>query len=129
MTNPFTEDVASENRRPAWRQRLVEAEGGFRAGIRADSTLFAFFFCAAGVILASLVSGLSRVEWAVLILSLGFALSAELLHQVLKQIATESREHLEGAILLGTSAAMVAHITAASVAACLILPHFISLWR
>ncbi len=128
MTDQLLEEPESRQRRPAWRQRLVDAEGGFRDGMRADSTLYAFFFCAAGVFLTSLVLGLTRVEWAIMILALGFSLSAELLHQVLKMVEADSDLDQNGAFRLGTSAVVVAHLTAAIVAGFLLSPHFSSLW-
>ncbi len=128
MTNQLAEESMTRQRRPAWRQRLVDAEGGIRNGLRADSTLLGFFFYAAGVLLTSLVLGLSRIEWAILLLSLGLAFSAELLHQMLKQLAVNSSEQLEAAICVGTSAVMTAHLTAVVVAGILLWPHFASLW-
>lgn len=119
-------------RRAAWRQRLVDAETGLRAGIRADSTLFVFFFCSATITLTALVVGLSGLEWAVLVLSLGMALSAELFHQVLKHIAVKYRERfsagLHEVVELGTTAVMAAHLTAASVAGILLWQRFSALW-
>ncbi|MCA8997339.1 MAG: diacylglycerol kinase [Planctomycetaceae bacterium] len=111
-------------RRPAWRQRLVDAETGFRVGIRADSTLFVFFFVAVIAVLFAAVLQLSAMEWAVLILALGVGLSAELFHQVLKRVANEFEHHLSNGLLqtirLGTSAVVVAHITCGVVAAIVI---------
>jgi len=129
MTNPTLDDPEVRPRRPAWRQRLVDAEGGLRLGMRTDSTLFAFSFCAIGMVLASLVLGLSRVEWAILLLGLGFALSAELLNQVLKQLAENSTRRVQEALCVGTTAVLAAHLTVAVVSALLLWPHFASLWE
>ncbi|SFI54054.1 diacylglycerol kinase [Planctomicrobium piriforme] len=129
MTTELFEEPRIKARRPAWRQRLVDAESGLREGIRADSTLFAFFFCAGVVVLTSIVLGLERWEWAILVLSLGFAFSAELLHQVLKQATAAYRRHFDAIFRLGTAAVVVAHLTAFSVSAILLWPHFSSLWR
>ncbi len=118
----------SKHQRPAWRQRLVDAESGLREGIRADSTLFAFAFCAATILLTSVVLGLERWEWAILILSLGFAFSAEILHQVLKHLANRFQKELDDVVLMGATAIMVAHITAALVSIILLWPHFASIW-
>lgn len=115
--------------RAPWRQRLIDAEGGFRAGIRADSTLFVYFFCATTVILTSLVVRLTGMEWAILILALGGSLTAELLHQLLKQIAEVLRGRFQEIVLLGTAAVMVAHMTAAAVSGVLLWHRFSMLWN
>lgn len=81
------------------------------------------------MVLASLVLGLSRVEWAILLLGLGFALSAELLNQVLKQLAENSTRRVQEALCVGTTAVLAAHLTVAVVSALLLWPHFASLWE
>lgn len=102
-------------RRPAWRQRLVDAETGFRVGIRNDCTLFVFFFFALIAVVFAAVLGLAALEWAILLLALGVGLSAELFHQVLKHLAAEFEHHLSAALRqtlrLGTSAVVAAHVT------------------
>lgn len=119
--------VAKKERAP-WRQRLVDTEKGFRVGIRADSTLFVYFFCSATVILTSFVLRLTGQEWAVLILALGGSLTAELLHQLLKQITLVLRGRFQEILLLGTAAVMVAHVTAAIVSGILLWHRISLLW-
>ena len=120
-------------RRAAWRQRLVDAESGFRVGMRTDSTLFVFFFFTAAIVLTGMMLGLGPLEWAVLVLSLGMALAAELFHQVLKHVAAESgnqfAQSLREVFRLGTTAVLMAHLTAAGVAAILFWHHFSALWE
>ncbi|WP_437222879.1 diacylglycerol kinase [Planctomicrobium sp. SH661] len=128
MSTELLDDPVEKPRRSPWRQRLVDAETGLRFGIRADSTLFVFFFCSATVLLASLVMGLTTLEWAILILALGFALSAELLHQVLKQISDNLEGRFAEIILLGTTAVVAAHLTAAFVSGLLLWKRLSTLW-
>jgi diacylglycerol kinase len=72
------------NSRPAWRQRLVQAERGIASGVRSDSTFFVHGFTCSIVLAAAVVIGLSLVQWALLILALTLALAAEMFNQVLK---------------------------------------------
>ena len=127
------QDLPPTTRRPAWRQRLVDAETGLRVGFRADSTLFAFGFCAAMIIVTAMVFGLTTLEWAVLTLSLGLALAAELFHQVLKQMAAGRNDRISAeiqlALRLGTAAVMAVHLTAVIVAAILLSQHFAQVWK
>lgn len=113
-----TETAPLAHRRAPWRQRLVDAESGFRVGLRADSTLLGFLFCAVTVLITALVVGLGRLDWAVLILTLGMALAAELVHQVLKQLQEyfqELRPELGSLLQLGSTGVMCVHLTAITV--------------
>ena len=71
-------------RRAIWRQRLVEAEGGFKLFLRGDSALFVHLFSGAAVIIAGLLVGLTIVDWAVVALCIGGVLAAELFHSVIR---------------------------------------------
>lgn len=77
---------AGRKRRPSWRQRLVDAESGFKLGLRGDSILFVHFFTGSAILCTALVMGISIVEWCVVVLSLATVLAAELFHQVLKSL-------------------------------------------
>jgi hypothetical protein len=123
------QDLDSRRNRSAWRQRLVDAEFGLKIGIRADSTLFVFFFVAATVVAMSLALGLSSLEWAMVILSLGFALTVELLHQMLRQMAQIMGDPFESVFPLGTTAVVVSNLSAAIVAMVLLWQHIPALWQ
>jgi diacylglycerol kinase len=131
MTDNIDDQELDEEKhlRPAWRQRLVDAESGLRVGLRADSTLYAFMFCAATVVLASLVLGLDRWEWVLMVFVLGYSFSAELCNQLLKRTAERYRTRAEDLVQLGMSAVVVSHLTAAAVALILLWPRFASLWE
>lgn len=94
----------------------MEAEAGLRIGIRADSTLVAHFFLGVVFLVASLVIGLTALEWALLVLSMGISLSAALMHQLMRQVAGHFGHllptELEQLTRIGTAAAMVTHLTA-----------------
>jgi undecaprenol kinase len=72
--------------RPAWRQRLVDAERGVMTGIRNDSAFFVYFFLSSATIAACVVLGISLIQWTVVILALTLVLSAEMFNQVLKAL-------------------------------------------
>lgn len=76
----------SPRRRSAWRQWLIEAERGITAGFRSDSIFFVHLFIGSLTVAAAAMLGLSRVEWAILVLALCSTIAAELFHQVLKQL-------------------------------------------
>lgn len=66
--------------RAVWRRRFVLAERGFTAGFRANSALFFYFFTTSVMISFAVVLSLSPVQWAILLLSVVLAISAELLY-------------------------------------------------
>ena len=112
--------------RSAWRQRLVDAETGFRIGIRSESTLFVYFFIGCVIIGAATVLGLSAIEWGLVILSLGMALSTELINQLFRQLAAQATlklpKELEEISRLGSAAVFVANLATVAVLATLFWP-------
>lgn len=76
----------SSRRRAAWRQWLIEAERGITAGFRSDSIFFVHLFVGSLTVATAAMLGLSRVEWAILVLAICSTIAAELFHQVLKQL-------------------------------------------
>ena len=104
-------DQMTGPRRPAWRQRLVEAERGMTQGMRSDSTFFVHFFISSIVIATAAVLGIGFVEWLVLILSLTLVLSAEMFNQVLKIVLEGVRHHFpettRKGLRVGTAAVFV----------------------
>lgn len=106
-------------RRALWRQRLVEAEAGFKLCLRSDSALFVHFFLTAAVLIAGLLLHLRMIEWMLLIVGLTVALVGELFHSALKRLSNvipprvveESREaepELESMLRISGAAAMTA---------------------
>ena len=86
--------ILAAKRRPAWRQRLVEAERGFAQGFRGDSTLFVHFFAGSIVVVAGLVLGLSTVQWALIVLSSAVVIAAEMFHKALLGVTAAMDESL-----------------------------------
>lgn len=84
-------DERSERRprRPAWRQRLVEAERGFSHSFRADSALYLHIFVDTLLLATCGVLGLPATHWAIVIVGLTAMISAELFAQALHAIAAQ----------------------------------------
>lgn len=101
-----------QRRRPAWRQRLVQAERGLVGGVRADSVFFVHFFGISLVIAAALVLGIGWMQWVAVAACLTLVLTAEMFNQALKSLAIpESGEPTpagQRAVAMGTAAVMVA---------------------
>ena len=119
--------------RAPWRQRLVDAETGFRIGFRTDSTLFMYLFVGSGVLFAGFVFNLQMIEWVILILALGWVLTVELFHQLLILIVKEFRHHLRkdvGRMMrLGTAAVVTTNVTAFVVLSIIFGSRLLSIWN
>ncbi len=122
--HPDLLEKGNANRRPFWRQRIVDAERGFVFGFRGDSTLFAHFFAIALVIALGVMTGLAALEWAVIVISIATAMAAELFQHVLKTIWSHVGHHLnpdaENALHLANAAVIVA-ILGASLAISIVI--------
>lgn len=106
-------------RRPAWRERLVQAERGLVGGVRSDSTFFVHFFGASIVLAASGVLGLARMQWAIVLISLTIVLCAEIFDHALRAIVADDQQPqspgLQRVLGLGSAAVMLAMASAAVV--------------
>lgn len=119
-------------RRAPWRQRLVDAEYGLKVGLRADSTLFVYFFIASTVWAGAWVVGFTILEWAVVTLSLTIVLTAELFHQLFRALSLDLEQELSppvrAAMRMATAAVFVAGGGAAITIALLFCAHLMTLW-
>lgn len=99
-------------RRPAWRQRLVQAERGLVGCVRADSVFFVHFFGISLVIVAALVLGIGWMQWVAIAACLTLVLTAEMFNQALKSLALSDDAPpslaAQRAVAMGTAAVMVA---------------------
>jgi diacylglycerol kinase len=104
--------VGSAARRPAWRQRLVQAERGLAWGLRADSVFFVHFFGISIVLVAGLIFGLELWQWVAITVALTVVLSAEMFQQALKLLVRglgpAAGEETTRALSIGTAAVLVA---------------------
>jgi diacylglycerol kinase len=78
-------------RRAWWHQRLVEAEGGYRLGLRANSTLYVHLFAASILTVSGGVLGLSLLDWLLIGLCVAAVMAAELFNAAFHTLTT----HLE----------------------------------
>ena len=104
-------DSDPDRRRPAWRQRLVQAERGLVRGIRSDSAFFVHFFGIAIVIAAALVLGVGWMQWIGIAGCLTLVLTAEMFNQAFKTLAksldNEQSPEVQRALAIGTAAVLV----------------------
>ncbi len=104
----------AQRRRPAWRQRLVQAERGLVRGVRSDSAFFVHFFGIIIVVAAALVFGIGWMQWIAIAGCLTLVLTAEMFNQALKALAhsngPDSSPGVQRALAIGTAAVLVACI-------------------
>lgn len=134
MLTPSTHEMSiPKASRAAWRQRLVDAETGFRLGLRTDSILFVYLLISSMVVVTGLVLSIGKIEWALLVLTLGLTLSVELFHQLLKFIVKEFRHHLRKDInmmmRLGTAAVVTTNVTAITIISIVLGSRFFELFN
>ena len=65
-------------RRAVWHQRLIDAEGGMRLGLRSSSTLYVHLFAATIVCAVGTVLSLAFLEWLLILGCLAVVVAAEL---------------------------------------------------
>lgn len=103
-------------KRPAWRRWLIEIERGISQSFRGESTLFGYCFIASIVITTGAVIGVGPMQWAIVILSLSVAASAEMFQMVLRAIWSDLADRLSKptrkALQIGSAAVLVARIGA-----------------
>jgi len=101
-----------DGRRPAWRQRLVQAERGLVRGVRSDSAFFVHFFGATIITAAAVVLGLSSLQWIALLTCITIVLTAEMFNTALKilirSLAVEDDAEVQRALGAGTAAVLIA---------------------
>ena len=81
--------VADTTRRSYWRRRLIDVERGMSRGFRRDSSLSAYVFCMCMTVCASLVLGISLLQWTVVILATSMVFTAELFRLAISALHTE----------------------------------------
>ncbi|HUE16410.1 MAG TPA: diacylglycerol kinase [Planctomycetaceae bacterium] len=65
---------------------MIDVERGLMHGVRGDSIFFVYFFLTSATIAASVVLGISLLQWTVVILALTVVLSAEMFNQSVKSL-------------------------------------------
>lgn len=115
------EPVETQRPRRPWSQKFRDALRGLKFGVRGHSSFFVHFFCAALVIAAAIQFQCSVGEWCLLLLSIGFVLTTELINSAIETLhrglALETRERTWKALDIAAGAVLFASITAALVGA------------
>jgi len=123
--------VETQRPRRPWSQKFRDALRGLKFGIRGHSSFFVHFFCAALVVAAAIQFQCTLTEWCVLILCIGFVLTAELLNSAIETLHRgldpETRERTWKALDIAAGAVLFASITAAIVGAVIFGSHLVDL--
>jgi diacylglycerol kinase len=112
-SEPASSESATATRpaRPAWRRWLIDVERGLMHGVRGDSIFFVYFFLSSVTIAASVVLGISLLQWTIVILALTVVLSAEMFNQSVKSLFAASGrpvdEATRTALRIGSAAVFV----------------------
>ena len=125
------EQVETQRPRRPWSQKFRDALRGLKFGIRGHSSFFVHFFCAALVIAAAVALRCTLEQWGLLLLCIGFVLTAELLNSAIETLHrgldAETRERTWKALDIAAGAVLLASITAAIVGAIIFGSHLIEL--
>jgi diacylglycerol kinase len=117
-------------RRP-WSLKFRDALRGLKFGIRGHSSFFIHFFCAALVIAAAVHFQCTLDQWCMLILCIGFVLTAELVNSAIETLHRgldpETRERTWKALDIAAGAVLFASVTAAIVGAIIFGSHLVDL--
>lgn len=108
------------------RHRVRHALRGLRSTLRADRAVQFHVVIALGVVVAGLLSCLSRGEWIALVFAIGFVLASEMHNSALEVLADHLHPKYHPAIQrvkdVSAASVFVASLTAAGVGALLFLP-------
>lgn len=85
-------EFRSARRRAIWHQRLIDAEGGYRVGLRADSTLFVHLFAASLIVTTGILIEFQFLEWMLAIGCIAAVIVTELLNASVQILAAGLRE-------------------------------------
>lgn len=118
------EMVKLDRPRAVWRQRLVDAEAGFRFGLRTESTLYVTLFGVVAVAVAAGVLRVSLTEAAILTV----AVSQSVVCTFMRLIVTEATGAAGPAHRLASAAALLSAAAAIAVAALLLVPKITAVW-
>ena len=121
-TSVEPETEAPRSRRP-WEMKFRDALRGLKLGIRGHSSFFVHFFVAALVIAAAIALRCEPLQWAVLVLCIGFVLTTELFNSAIETLHrgldAATRERTWKALDIAAGAVLLASVTAAIVGLCI----------
>ena len=121
--------MTSPNRPHTWTGKFAAAFSGLFHCLRTQSSMRVHGACGGLVIGLAVVTGLSPVEWAVLLLAIGLVVGLELANTAIEALVDRvSPEHSQLARVAKDTAAgavLVAALTAIGVGVCVFVPHWL----
>ena len=123
----------SPDTRRSWWRKFAYAIAGLFHACRTQSSMQVHCVCGGLVVGFALGSGLSAIEWAVLLLAIGLVIGLELINTAFEAIVDlASPQYSELARVAkdcAAAAVLVAAIIAVCVGACVLAPHWIGWLR
>jgi diacylglycerol kinase len=113
------EAAQPRRRRRPWLHKFRNALRGLKFGVRGHSSFFVHFFFAALVLAAATALACTVTQWCLLLLSIGFVLTAELFNSAIETLHRgfdeETKEKTWKALDIAAGAVLLASVTAALV--------------
>jgi diacylglycerol kinase len=104
-----------------WREKFREAFRGMKLGMRGHSSFAVHLFAAAAAAAACIALDCRLVEWCVILLCIGFVLTAELFNSAIETLFNgldaETRSRWNGSLDIAAGAVLMASLFAALVGA------------
>jgi diacylglycerol kinase len=117
--DPIAPPPPTKRPRRSWYAKFEDAFRGLKYGVRGHSSFFVHFFFAALVGVAAFVFRCTSTDWAILLLCIGFVLTAELFNSAIETLFRgldqELRDRIYPCLDIAAGAVLVASITAAIV--------------
>src|SRR5262245_58852574 len=133
---PTVRHVSQTRRRAAprgWRYRLREAFRGMKVGMRGHSSFSVFLFAAALAVAACVALDCRLVEWCLILLCIGFVLTAELFSTAIETLArgqdVDPHSPRNRSLGIAAGAVFLASVFAASVGGMVFVNRFGELLR
>ena len=117
-------ELRTSRPRAHWHQRLIDAEQGFRFGLRSESTLYATFFAVAAVGATAVLFGVAAIEACLLIVALTQSVACTFMRLIVKEtLGVDSTAHR-----LAAAAAVASALAGLLVAGLLLGPKLTGAW-
>lgn len=124
--------TSRSQKRSAWRRWLIEIERGMSQSFRGESALFGHCFLAAIILITGLVLKIGVAHWAIVLLSLSVAASAEMFQMVLRSIWTDLEAQLSKdtrkSLQIGCAAVVVTRLGAVSAVLVIYANAVVEIW-
>ena len=125
------QEEAPRPRRP-WPRKFKDALRGLKFGIRGHSSFFVHFFFTALVIAVAVPMGCTLNQWCILLLCIGFVLTAELFNSAIETLHRgfdkETKEQTWKALDIAAGAVLMASMTAGVVGLLVLTKRFLQLF-